>query len=333
MQRVDTPTKAVDLFGVGKHGFTDGDGGSIAPTNFNAAISNAIQEAIARAIEGMGITLDGLNHDQLLDAIRNPHGSGTGAAVAGIGGSTSGTGLKGTGGGPNGKGIEGFGVGTGAGGEFTAGASAPAAKLVGNAAPEVPLIELTAQAQPTTPAAPGIYYDSTTRKICAYNTAHETFDRYVPQAYALLAQVSRTTAGSFAGATHSIKAGSLKQGSTIRVIAACWINVATAGTCTLRLRLGSIILLASSLSTSLAIGQHRIRISAEITVRTSGAAGAISLIGQCVQFDVSGGSSASTLTSDSPGFDTTIDQNVYVDIGGMTAAGAAFVEQFIVDVT
>lgn len=70
MQRIDTASKAVDLFGAGKHGFKDGNVGlGIAATQFNAAICNNVQEEIVRVIEAAGITLNGTVFTQLLSAL------------------------------------------------------------------------------------------------------------------------------------------------------------------------------------------------------------------------------------------------------------------------
>jgi hypothetical protein len=71
MQRIDTPTKAVDLFGPGKHGFRDGDPLlAILATKLNAGWFNRVQEAIVRVIEWAGIVLNGAVYTQLLEAIQ-----------------------------------------------------------------------------------------------------------------------------------------------------------------------------------------------------------------------------------------------------------------------
>ncbi len=70
MQRIDTVTKAADLFGAGKHGWRDGDPlTATPPTYMNAAIWNAIQEEIANAIEGLLGPLNGNDRTQLKQAI------------------------------------------------------------------------------------------------------------------------------------------------------------------------------------------------------------------------------------------------------------------------
>jgi hypothetical protein len=71
MKRIDTSTKAVDLFGAGKHGYKDGDKAlNIAPTQFSAASVNAIQEEIAAVIESTGVALDSGSNHQLVKAIQ-----------------------------------------------------------------------------------------------------------------------------------------------------------------------------------------------------------------------------------------------------------------------
>lgn len=70
MQRISTTTKAFDLFGVGKHGFKDGDLGlGILPTDFSAEWCNGMQEEVMAVIEGAGLTPDANNLNQLRDAI------------------------------------------------------------------------------------------------------------------------------------------------------------------------------------------------------------------------------------------------------------------------
>lgn len=70
MKRIDTATKAVDLFGAGKHGFQDGNPSLGVPaTQLTAALFNNVQEEIARVVEAAGITLDGSVYTQLLSAL------------------------------------------------------------------------------------------------------------------------------------------------------------------------------------------------------------------------------------------------------------------------
>lgn len=71
MKRIDTSTRAVDLFGPGKDGFKDGDlANGIAPTDFNAAWPNGVQEEIISVISAAGIAPSGGDLTQLLQAIR-----------------------------------------------------------------------------------------------------------------------------------------------------------------------------------------------------------------------------------------------------------------------
>ena len=69
MYRINTATKATDLFGPGKHGFRNGVvGGGIVATKLNAEFWNMVQETIVRFIEGAGIVLDEEDYDQLTAA-------------------------------------------------------------------------------------------------------------------------------------------------------------------------------------------------------------------------------------------------------------------------
>lgn len=67
MRRIDTATKAVDLFGPGKHGFKAGNVLSgEAPTKLAADWFNHVQEEIARLVEEFfGVELDGESVNQL----------------------------------------------------------------------------------------------------------------------------------------------------------------------------------------------------------------------------------------------------------------------------
>jgi hypothetical protein len=70
MLRIDTPNRALDLFGAGKDGFRDGNKvAGINATEFDAAFCNAIQEELAGVIEGAGITLNPASNAQLLAAV------------------------------------------------------------------------------------------------------------------------------------------------------------------------------------------------------------------------------------------------------------------------
>lgn len=76
MKRIDTATRANDLFGVGKHGFKDGNLGlGILPTDFDASICNNLQEELANQVEGAGIVLDGNVRTQVAQAIKRLAGA------------------------------------------------------------------------------------------------------------------------------------------------------------------------------------------------------------------------------------------------------------------
>jgi hypothetical protein len=71
MKRIDTSTRAIDLFGAGKDGFRDGDlANGVAPTAFNALWANAMQEEVMAVIEAAGLVGSDANLAQLLQAIR-----------------------------------------------------------------------------------------------------------------------------------------------------------------------------------------------------------------------------------------------------------------------
>lgn len=71
MRRIDTATKAVDLFGAGKHGFKNGDPAlAILATKLNAEFFNAMQEELAGIVEAAGLALSGGDNTQLLQALR-----------------------------------------------------------------------------------------------------------------------------------------------------------------------------------------------------------------------------------------------------------------------
>jgi hypothetical protein len=70
MKRIDTATKAADLFGPGKHGFKAGNVlAGEAPTKLSAGWFNALQEEVARAIEAFGLELDPEDNGQLAAAL------------------------------------------------------------------------------------------------------------------------------------------------------------------------------------------------------------------------------------------------------------------------
>jgi hypothetical protein len=72
MDRISTSTKAVDLFGAGKHGFKDGNLAlGISPTDFNAAFFNDLQEEPLTIIEIAGIAPTAGQRDQMAKAIQS----------------------------------------------------------------------------------------------------------------------------------------------------------------------------------------------------------------------------------------------------------------------
>lgn len=72
MKRIDTSTRAIDLFGAGKDGYKDGNkGAGIPATDLNASVLNAMQEEIANVIEGAGAALNPADNTQLLQAINS----------------------------------------------------------------------------------------------------------------------------------------------------------------------------------------------------------------------------------------------------------------------
>lgn len=69
MERIDTDTKAVDLFGAGKHGYTAGDPqAGVAATQLSAVAMNGIQEEILTVIETADLTPSS-DTDQLCTAV------------------------------------------------------------------------------------------------------------------------------------------------------------------------------------------------------------------------------------------------------------------------
>lgn len=70
MHRIDTPTAQPDKFGPGKNGFTGGNpqAGQL-PTALDQDFFDALQEEIARVVEGAGLELDKQNHGQMLAAL------------------------------------------------------------------------------------------------------------------------------------------------------------------------------------------------------------------------------------------------------------------------
>lgn len=71
MDRIATTNKAVDLFGVGKHGFKQGNlGAGVAPTELSAAWFNSVQEELIAVIEAGGLVPNTAVLNQLLLALR-----------------------------------------------------------------------------------------------------------------------------------------------------------------------------------------------------------------------------------------------------------------------
>lgn len=72
MKRISTSTKATDLFGVGKHGWRDGNlVAAIKATDGEADWFNHQQEELASVIEAAGIALNPAVFNQLLTALRS----------------------------------------------------------------------------------------------------------------------------------------------------------------------------------------------------------------------------------------------------------------------
>lgn len=78
MKRTSVSTKATDLFGAGKHGFTDGVPSVTPATVLESTVMNSHQEEVARAIEGAGMSLNAAVYTQLSDAL---HGRRVQAAL------------------------------------------------------------------------------------------------------------------------------------------------------------------------------------------------------------------------------------------------------------
>lgn len=88
MDRISTATKAVDLFGAGKHGFKNGNLAlAIAPTDLNAEWCNVVQEELVRIAEAAGVALNAGVYTQVLQAIRRLSGGNLTTLTALAGGS------------------------------------------------------------------------------------------------------------------------------------------------------------------------------------------------------------------------------------------------------
>lgn len=71
MQRISTLSKALNLFGIGKHGFRNGDMATSTPaTAFDADWCNGVQEELLNVIEAAGLTPSAANFTQLLESIQ-----------------------------------------------------------------------------------------------------------------------------------------------------------------------------------------------------------------------------------------------------------------------
>ena len=85
MDRISTATKAVDLYGAGKHGFKDGDlANSILPTDLNAAWFNMVQEELLGIIESSGQAAAAGTLDQVTKAIKRFAGANVKTVTAGV---------------------------------------------------------------------------------------------------------------------------------------------------------------------------------------------------------------------------------------------------------
>lgn len=70
MQRINTATKAVDLFGANKHGWKAGNPATNTPaTQQSADWFNAVQEELCNVIEGAGLAINPASRTQLSEAI------------------------------------------------------------------------------------------------------------------------------------------------------------------------------------------------------------------------------------------------------------------------
>lgn len=76
MDRINTATKAVDLYGAGKHGFKNSNATlGTAPTDFNAEWPNGVQEELLGIIEGGGIVAALATLTQVRQAIKRLAGA------------------------------------------------------------------------------------------------------------------------------------------------------------------------------------------------------------------------------------------------------------------
>lgn len=70
MKRIDSPNRALALFGAGKDGFSAAVPGVSSATELTPKWFNAVQEAVVRTIEGAGIALSEVDFDQFTAAIQ-----------------------------------------------------------------------------------------------------------------------------------------------------------------------------------------------------------------------------------------------------------------------
>lgn len=75
MDRINTATKAEDLFGAGKHGWKNSNASlGIVATDFNADWPNGVQEELLSIIEGAGIVPDVATRTQVRQAVKRLFG-------------------------------------------------------------------------------------------------------------------------------------------------------------------------------------------------------------------------------------------------------------------
>lgn len=86
MDRINTATRALNLFGAGKHGFKDGNlSAGIAATDLVAEWFNGVQEELLAVIEAAGLVPSAANRGQLLEALQIAHGGKPGDLVYTLG--------------------------------------------------------------------------------------------------------------------------------------------------------------------------------------------------------------------------------------------------------
>lgn len=81
MRRIDSPNRAVDLFGAGKDGFKAAVSGVAPATELTPDWFNAVQEAIVRTIEAAGLGPSAADLDQFTTAITSMISQNTGDKV------------------------------------------------------------------------------------------------------------------------------------------------------------------------------------------------------------------------------------------------------------